>query len=83
MALFKDSTKNQSALEREGSRSWAGTLGATFREATNRTLRGSRISPREVAILEVVVRELSEEEVNSRDRHQEPLNSPQNLVVLR
>jgi hypothetical protein len=55
---------------------------ASSREATNRTLRGSRISPREEAILEVVVRDVSEEEVNScRDRHQEPLNSPQSLVL--
>ena len=55
---------------------------ASSREATNRTLRGSRICPREVAILEVVVRDASEEEVNSsRDRYLEPLNSPQNLVL--
>jgi hypothetical protein len=57
-------------------------LEASSREATNRILRGSRISPKEVAILEVVVRDASEEEVNSsRDRHQESLNSPQNLVL--
>ena len=49
---------------------------ASSREATNRTLRGSRICPREVAILEVVVRDASEEEVNKRGRHQEPLSSP-------
>ena len=55
---------------------------ASSREVTNRTLRGSRVNPREAAILEVVVRDASEEEVNnSRDRHQEPLNSPQNLVL--
>lgn len=54
---------------------------ASFREATNRALRGSRISPREAAILEVVVRDALVEGVNSnRDRHQEPLNNPQNIV---
>ena len=54
---------------------------ASSREATNRPIKDSRTSPTEVAILEVVVRDAS---INSsRDRHQEPLSSPQNFAPLR
>jgi hypothetical protein len=80
LALFKDSTKNQSASEREDSRSQAGTPEDSSREATNRTIKDSRTFQREVAILEVVVRDASEELNSSRDRRQEPLNSPENLA---